>query len=185
MVQEEINNAFSQYHANEELYLTKLKVYGHVFHNITPLQSPKSMEKSLDSKDLGVGASGRVIDPTQQPQAPQNLQGGDVTNASDYVTMDYGRHCSQKILHTLVDAKVHVVQPQNSTIEVQGEESSKSQQEVTIDVLSKEQKPKFDEYVIINTNFIATYTNNDGQTQFHIDNKKQVYFIMAQPQNEQ
>jgi hypothetical protein len=31
MVQEEINNAFSQYHANEELYVTKLKEYWHAF----------------------------------------------------------------------------------------------------------------------------------------------------------
>jgi hypothetical protein len=49
------------------------------------------MQKSLDFKDLGIGASGRVIDLSQQPWAPQNLQGGDATNASDYVTMDYGK----------------------------------------------------------------------------------------------
>jgi hypothetical protein len=49
------------------------------------------MERSLDFKDLGIGASERVINPSQQPYTPQNLHGGDATNASDYVTMDYGR----------------------------------------------------------------------------------------------
>ncbi len=117
------------------------------------------MEKNLDSKDLVIGLSGRVIDPSQQPQASQNLQGGDATNASDMQLWTMEEHWSQNILHTLVDVKVHVVQPQNSTIEVQGDESSKPQQEATIVVQSEEQKSKFDEYVIINTMCYGPTTN--------------------------
>ncbi len=51
-------------------------------------------------------------------------------------------HWSQTILHTLVDVKVHVVQPHNSTIEVQGAESSKPQQEATIVVQLEEVEAK-------------------------------------------
>jgi hypothetical protein len=71
------------------------------------------------------------------------------------------KHHPHEVPYPPVDAKIHVVQPQNFTFEVEGEEPFKLHEEIIIVMQSKEHKLEFDEYVIVGTMFTTVVIDNN------------------------
>jgi hypothetical protein len=73
------------------------------------------------------------------------------------------KHHSHEVPYPPIDVELHVVQPQNFTVEVEGEEPFKLHEGIVIVMQSKEHKLEFDEYVIAGIMFTIVVIDNNGQ----------------------
>ncbi len=75
-----------------------------------------------------------------------------------------GKKHSHEVPYPTIEVEIHIVQPQNFTIEVEGEEPFKLHEEIIIVMQLEEHKLEFDEYVIIGTIFTTVVIDNNGQS---------------------